>query len=80
MNALDYYSNPEITKYIELEVSYIQSREDREDCQQEIWAELYDFMPLDIADSKKLIKRVAEKFKNGRSRIYKYEVSEQVLN
>jgi hypothetical protein len=78
MNALDYYSNPEIVKYIESEVSYIKSYEDREDCQQEIWAELYDFMPLNVLESKRLIKRVAEKFKNTRSRIYQREISMKV--
>lgn len=65
MNALDYYNNPEITSYIKSELGFIRNREDKEDCKQEIFAELYDFMPLDIPESRKLIKRVCEKFKRA---------------
>ena len=68
MITFDYYNNPDIVRYIASEIAYIQNREDREDCQQEIWAELYDFMPLDVHDSKRLIKRVCEKFKRGTTR------------
>ena len=75
MNALDYYNNPEIISYINRELSYIKNREDREDCQQEIWASLYDFMPLDIDESKRLIKKVCEKFKRGRNAIYENETN-----
>jgi hypothetical protein len=63
LNALDYYNNPEITSFIKIELSFIKNKEDREDCNQEIFAELYDFMPLDVTESRRLIKRVCEKFK-----------------
>jgi len=75
LNALDYYNNPEITSYIKSEIGYITNREDREDCQQEIFAELYDFMPLDVADSRRLVKRVCEKFKGTVRRIAEKEIS-----
>jgi hypothetical protein len=65
MFMLDYYNNDEIRTYTNQELKYIKNREDREDCQQEIWAEIYDFMPLDVPDTKRLIKRVCEKFKRG---------------
>lgn len=75
MNALDYYSNPEISSFIKSELAYIKNAEDREDCSQEIFAELYDFMPLDVADSRRLIKRVCEKFKRGCRVVAEHEAS-----
>lgn len=73
MNALDYYENPEIVSYLSRELRYISNREDREDCQQEVWVELYNFMPLDTVEAKRLIKRVCEKFKRGRLAVYTKE-------
>ena len=52
----------------------IKNREDREDCQQEIWAELYDFMPLDVDEAKKIIKRVAMKFERASKQLYETEI------
>ena len=73
MNAFDYYSNPKIKGYIDSEVAYIKNAEDREDCRQEIWANLYDFMPLDITEARRLIKKTCEKFKRGVKNIYENE-------
>jgi len=75
LNAFDYYNNPEITSYIKSEIGYITNREDREDCQQEIFAELYCFMPLDVTDSRRLIRRVCKKFKRSVKRIAEKEIS-----
>jgi hypothetical protein len=69
MNALDYYNNPVITSSMKRELSYIKNREDREDCSQEIYAEIYTLMPMDNEEAIRLVKRVSEKFKRGVSRI-----------
>jgi hypothetical protein len=53
----------------------IKNREDREDCNQEIFAELYDFMPLDVDEAKKIIKRVSMKFERSAKNRYENEVS-----
>jgi hypothetical protein len=75
LNALDYYNNPEITSYIGQVMAHIKNKEDREDCRQEIFAELYDFMPLDVAESRLLIKRIAMKFARSVAKIAENEVS-----
>lgn len=75
MNALDYYNNPEITSYMKQELVHIRNREDREDCEQEIFAELYDFMPLDTVEAIRIVKRVCERFKRTVSNILTHEVS-----
>jgi hypothetical protein len=74
VNALDYYNNPILTAYIKSELRHITNNEDREDCQQEIFAELYDFMPLDENDAKRLIKRVCVKFERGIRKLVENEV------
>jgi hypothetical protein len=75
VNAFDYYQNPKITNSINGLTKRIISLQDREDCQQEIWAELYDFMPLDDEGAIKIIERVAKKFKRNRHDIYENEIS-----
>jgi hypothetical protein len=75
LNAFDYYQNETITSRISLLTSKIQSREDKEDCQQEIWAELYDFMPITTDEALTIIERVAKKYKRTRHAIYNHEVS-----
>jgi hypothetical protein len=75
LNAFDYYDNPEILSAIKLHESRIKCREDREDCRQEIYAELYDFMPLDISEAVKIIDRVGIKFRRGRQSISDHEIS-----
>lgn len=81
MNALDYYQNPEIVKYIKDVTFRIANTQDKEDCNQEIFAELYDFMPLDLAEVKRIIKRVAMKFERDERRLTDREVSfEEAFN
>jgi hypothetical protein len=63
INALDYYNNPKILKAINVNLRHIKNGFDREDCQQEIFAELYDFMPLDEEEAIRLVDRVAYRFK-----------------
>lgn len=75
MSALDYYNNPEIVSFMKQETAYIKNHEDRQDCEQEIFANLYDFMPLDVRDATKLIKRTCERFKRGCQRISEKEIS-----
>jgi len=75
LNALDYYNNPEIVSYMRKEIAYIRNAEDRQDCEQEVFAELYDFMPLDILGSKRIIKNVCEKFKRGCHSLAEHEIS-----
>lgn len=75
MNPFDYYTNPEIIKYIKKELKYIANIEDKEDCRQDIFSDLYAFMPLDIYQSKKVIKNVCEKFKRRKNKIFDNEMS-----
>lgn len=63
MNALDYYKNPQILSAISYQVNRIKGAYDKEECQQEIYAELYDFMPLDIEDAQRIINRVGCKYR-----------------
>ena len=62
-NILDYYENPVILAAINTNIRHICNRFDREDCKQEIFAELYDFMPLNESDAVRLVNKVARKFK-----------------
>lgn len=73
IHALDYYNNQEILRYIRSTMSHIKSREEREDCNQEIFAELYDFMPLDMDEAKRIIKRVSMKFERSEKARYEHE-------
>ena len=75
MNALDYYNNPEIISAIERQTRSIANEQDIEDCRQEIFAELYDFMPLDDEESIKLIERVGRKFRRTVQKIAEHEIS-----
>lgn len=75
MTALDYYQNPSIVEYMALAMSRITRYEDREDCRQEIFAELYDFMPLDIEEAKRIVKRIAMRFERGTKRLEENEMS-----
>lgn len=75
MNVLDYYINPEILAYIKSFASRIRNAEDREDCHQEIFAELYDYMPLDTDEAKQIIKRVAVRFERSAASLAENEIS-----
>jgi hypothetical protein len=74
-NVLDYYTNPDILTYMKKAMFRIKNSEDREDCHQEIFAELYDFMPLDTEGAQSIIKRVAMKFERSNQRLYDHEIS-----
>ena len=65
MNALDYFQNKDILDYMSSAMRHIRNSEDREDCRQEMFAELYDFMPLDLEESKRVINRVVTRFRRG---------------
>jgi len=75
VNALDYYNNPVITQRISNITRRIRSIENREDCQQEIWAEIYDFMPLDDAEAIRIIERIAKRYKRNSKDVYDNETS-----
>ncbi len=74
MNALDYYKNPIIISQIEKQTRSIKNGQDVEDCRQEIFAELYDFMPSED-EALELIERVGRKFRRNVQRIAEHEVS-----
>lgn len=65
MNALDYYLNPDIIKAINGHLAHIHNSEDREDCRQDIFAELYDFCPLDTAEAVTIVNRIGMRFRRG---------------
>jgi hypothetical protein len=61
----DYYKNPRILSAIEKNVCRIKNYHDREDCRQEIFTELYSFMPFDENESIRLVNKVARKFQRA---------------
>lgn len=65
MNIFDYYNNPEILSAIKSETSRIKGLESKEDCEQEIFAELYDFMPMDTDEAVSIVYRVGRKFRRN---------------
>ena len=69
-NILDYYKNPDILGCIQYEMRFIKSKHDQEDCKQSIFAELYDFMPLDTEEASRLIRRVSRKFRRQTGKQY----------
>ena len=73
MNAFDYYKNPTVTKTIDRFLRYIKNQSDRDDFAQEVYAELYDFMPPTDEDSIRLINKVADKFQRSVKRIDTFE-------
>jgi hypothetical protein len=75
LNALDYYNNPIIISAIGKQTRSIKNDQDIEDCRQEIFAELYDFMPLDDDESLKLIERVGRKFRRNVQKSAENEIS-----
>jgi hypothetical protein len=74
LNTLDYYNNPKIVSQIDKQIISIKNYQDKEDCRQEIFAELYDFMPLDEEEAIRLIERVGRKFRRNVSAIYENEM------
>ncbi len=74
MNAFDYYANPEISKRISFVTGKIPTSSDREDCAQEIYAEMYDFMLLDTDEAIRIVERIAKRYKRARRSILETEV------
>jgi hypothetical protein len=62
-NIFDYYKNPIILSEIHKELNRIKNGDDREDCKQEIYAELYDFMPMDDEDAIRIVRRIGRRFR-----------------
>ncbi|MBA4274069.1 MAG: hypothetical protein C0436_00285 [Alphaproteobacteria bacterium] len=62
---LNYYENETIRRAINTHMRHIRCLEDRQDCEQEIWANLYAFMPLDEDEAVKIIDRSAMRFRRN---------------
>jgi hypothetical protein len=75
LNSFDYYKNPILIKAIDKHASYLKSHFDKEDFRQEVFAELYDFMPIDDSEAIKLINKVAFRFRKTIKAIYDNEIS-----
>ena len=73
MNIFDYYQNPRILSAINRSLYYIRTSHDKEDCRQEIFAELYDFMPITEEDAVRIVNRIASRFRYYNSKILKHE-------
>jgi hypothetical protein len=65
LNNFDYYKNPILINAIEKHSSYIHAHCDKEDFRQEVYAELYDFMPIDDEESIRLINKIAFRFRKA---------------
>jgi len=63
MNKFDYFTNPDIISAINTHMKHIKNAEDREDCRQEIYTNLYAFMPFDTEDAIRLVDKSAMKFR-----------------
>ena len=73
MNAFDYYQNPKILAAMRIHTVRIKNHQDLEDFRQEVYAELYDFMPIDTDDAIKIVDRVGIKFRRGIARVSRHE-------
>jgi hypothetical protein len=69
-NTFDYYQNEKILSVIAYEVNRIRGSYDKEDCRQEIFAELYDFMPLDDEEAVKIVMKVGRKYRRNAKKNY----------
>jgi len=74
MDTFNYYSNPLIISRITQLTKGITVNEDKEDCKQQIWTDLYGLMPLSDKESLKIIERIAKRFKRNRHEIYENEI------
>mgnify|MGYP006991940830 CR=1 FL=1 len=75
MNGFDYYNNINIVSAIDKHCKYIHNHLDREDFRQEVFAELYDFMPGSESDSIKLVNKIASRFRKETNKIHNNEMS-----
>jgi hypothetical protein len=62
---LNYYENGTIRRAINTHMRHIRCHEDRQDCEQEIWENLYAFMPLDEDEAVRIIDRAAMRFRRS---------------
>jgi hypothetical protein len=62
---LNYYENQNIRRAINVHMRHIRNIDDKADCEQEIWSNLYAFMPLDESEAIKLVDRSAMKFRRN---------------
>lgn len=76
MNAFDYYGNEEIQRAIGYEIAHIRNAQDKEDCRQEVFAELYDFMPIDTEEAIRIVRKIGARFRRDVVRKSKREVGE----
>lgn len=65
MNKFDYFDNPDIISAINTHMKHIKNADDRSDCRQEIYTNLYAFMPLDTDEAIKLVDSTAMKFRRS---------------
>jgi hypothetical protein len=63
LSKYDYYTNPQVLSAIGLHLRHIKNDSDREDFRQEIFANLYDFMPIETNETIRLIDKVAMRFR-----------------
>jgi hypothetical protein len=66
-----------LLKAIENHCIRIKNKCDKEDFRQEVFAELYDFMPIDEEESLRLINKVSLRFRREVNKIAEHEVSYQ---
>jgi hypothetical protein len=62
-NTFDYYRNKTILRAIAHQTNRIRGEMDKEECRQEIFAELYDFMPLDEDEALAIVNRVGVRYR-----------------
>lgn len=65
MNAFDYYLNPQLINAIDKHNTYIRNGCDKEDFKQEVFAELYDYMPINNEEAIRIINKVAFRFRKA---------------
>lgn len=68
MSVFDYYENEQIISAISFQLRRIRNPRDKEDCKQEIFAELYDFTPIDESDALRIVSRIGRKFRRRLTR------------
>jgi hypothetical protein len=62
---LNYYENNVIRRAINLHMKHIKNTQDKQDCEQEVWANLYAFMPLDEEEAIKIVDSSAMRFRRN---------------
>jgi hypothetical protein len=75
MISTDYISNLEITRLISWQTKRFRNTEDKDDCKQDIYAELYAFSPIDIDEAMTIINRVSRRHLRRVVRISETEIA-----